>query len=181
MGVLFSQSKIQNLKSKISRGLRYVFVASTRAIHDEKCIGRKRWCDLNHVRDGVRRFEGRDNSLGFGERLKGAQRFVVGGVNVFDSFFVAQITVLGADRGVIESGGNRMRELDLAVVIRQHERFCALKDAEPPAWKTRGVFAGRNPFAARFDADHADRFVSKKRMEQSDGIAAAANARDEKI
>ena len=74
-----------------------------------------------------------------------------------------------------------MRELDLAVVIRQHERFCALKDAEPPALKTRGVFAGRNPFAARFDADHADRFVSKKRMEQSDGVAAAANACDEQI
>jgi hypothetical protein len=63
---LVSQSKIQNLKSKINRRLRYIFVATTGAIHDNDCIGRKRRRDLNHVGDGVRRFQRGNNAVGFG-------------------------------------------------------------------------------------------------------------------
>src|ERR1043165_9633410 len=70
-----------------------------------------------------------------------------------------------------------MCELDLAVVVGGHERFRALKDAEPAALKTGGVFARRNSFAAGFDTDHADGFVIEKGMEDSNRVAAAADAR----
>jgi hypothetical protein len=85
----------------VRRGLGNVFVASAGAIRDDQFIGRQRRRDLNHVRDGVGCFERGDNSFRFGERPERSQGFIVRCVIVFDSFAIAQITVLGADRGIV--------------------------------------------------------------------------------
>src|SRR2546423_13152233 len=157
------------LKPEMSGCLRDVLVASPGAIHDDNCIGRKRWSDLNYMSDGVRRFECGNDPLSLRQRLECAECFVVGRVNVFDALLVAQITVLGPDRGVIEPGGNGMRQLDLAVFIREHKSFCSLKNAETAALKAGRVFSGPDSFAAGFDAGHADGFIVEKGMENSDG------------
>ena len=89
----------------------------------------------------MRGLERRNNSFGFGERAKCGQCFVVGRVGVLDATGVAQITVLWPNGGVIQSGGNGMRELDLSVGIRQHECAGPLQHPELSALKSRGVFS----------------------------------------
>ena len=58
---------------------------------------------LHHIRDRVRRFQRRNDSLRARAVLKRFQRLVVGRVGVFDASSVAQTGVLRPDGGVIES------------------------------------------------------------------------------
>jgi hypothetical protein len=58
-------------------------------------------------------FERGDDAFRVGEFLEGGERLVVGGVGVFDAADVLEIGVLGADGGVVESGGNGVGEFDL--------------------------------------------------------------------
>src|SRR5437763_16164820 len=74
-----------------------------------------------------------------------------------------------------------MGQLDLAVLIREQKCFRALEDTEPAALETRGVFPSADAFAAGFDADHPNRCVVQQWMEESDGVASAADACDEQI
>src|SRR4051812_4959136 len=108
--------------------------------------------------NGMGCFQRGNNALGLGKSLESGERFVVGGVNVFDPFFVAQVTVLGADSGVIKASRDGVRELDLSIFVCEDECLGALENAKPAALKARGVFAGANPLAASFHADHTDGF-----------------------
>ena len=49
-----------------------------------------------------------------------------------------------------------MRQLDVAVVVLQHERARALQHAGAAAREPRRVAAARDPLAAGFDADQPD-------------------------
>ena len=49
------------------------------------------------------------------------------------------------------------------------------------ALKPGRVFAAADSFAARFDADHSYLSILQKRMEQADGVAAAADAGNQQI
>src|SRR5437764_13802935 len=89
--------------------------------------------------------------------------------------------MLGTDRGVIEPRGNRVGQLDLAILVREQKCFCSLKDTQPSSLKSRRVFAGSNSFAAGFDSNHAHAGVAQERMEQTNGVAAATDAGDEQI
>ena len=116
------------------------------------------------------------------EFVERGERLVVRGVGVIGAADVAQVAVLGADGGVIQPGGNRMRELNLPVLVGEQERLRALEHAEPSAEEPRRVFLARpDALAARLDADHPHVLVLEERMEQPDGVAAAADARDEQI
>src|SRR5205085_4468838 len=97
-----SQSKIPNLKSKMVRCLRDVLVASPGTIHDDDPIGRQRRREPHDVRDALGGFECGNDPLSLRQRLECAECFVVGRVNVFDALLVAQITVLGPNRGIIQ-------------------------------------------------------------------------------
>ena len=57
---------------------------------------------------------------------------------------VAQPGVLGADGRVVEAGRHRMRQLDVAVLVLQHERARALQDAGAAAGEPRRVLARRD-------------------------------------
>src|SRR5438105_14606713 len=89
--------------------------------------------------------------------------------------------MLGTDRGVIEPRGNRVGQLDLAILVREQKCFCSLKNTQSSSLKSRRVFPGSNSLATRFDSDHPDTLVIQKRMEQANGVAAATNASDEQI
>src|SRR2546430_9196216 len=85
------------------------------------------------------------------------------------------------DGGVIETGGHRMGQFDLAFVVGEQESFRSLEHAEASALETGCMFAAANAFAAGFDADHPNISVLQEWMEQSDRVAAAADAGDEQI
>ena len=93
----------------------------------------------------------------------------------------AQPGVLRPDRGVVEPGGNRMRQLDVAVVVLQDERARALQHARAAAGEARGVAAPDDRLAAGLDADEPDARVADERVEDAHGVAAAADARDDRI
>src|SRR5438552_3118689 len=89
--------------------------------------------------------------------------------------------MFGADGGVIEAGGDRMGQFDLAFFVGQQKSFGALENAKSPTLKSSSMFSAPNSLAAGFDADHAYISILQKRVEQSDRVAAAANAGDKQI
>ena len=118
-----------------------VFVTAPGTVHDHDRVrpqARRHFC---HVSNRVRCFQSRNNSLCLRQQLETGERFFVGSVIVLNTPKIAQIAVLRTNRGIIESGRNRMGQLDLAVGICQNECFCALQHAEPTPLETCGVFA----------------------------------------
>src|SRR5205807_6403520 len=107
--------------------------------------------------------------------------FIVGRKIIFHATDLAQITVLGTDCGVIEPRGNRMGQLNLAILIREQKCFCSLKNTQPSSLKSRRVFAGSNSFATGFDSNHAHARIAQERMKQTNGVAAATDTGDEQI
>src|SRR5205823_1280386 len=110
-----------------------------------------------------------------------SERFVVGRKIIFHATDLAQITVFGTNRGVIEPRRNRVGQLNLAILVREQKRFCSLKNTQSSSLKSRRVFAGLNSLAAGFDANHAHARIAQKRMEQTNGVAAATDAGDKQI
>src|SRR6266853_4673921 len=74
-----------------------------------------------------------------------------------------------------------MGQLNLALFVGEQKSFRPLQDAEAPALKTGGMFSAANAFATSFDSDHLNMSIVQKRMEQADGVAAAADTGDEQI
>src|SRR5205807_8946681 len=89
--------------------------------------------------------------------------------------------MFGADCGVIEAGRHRMGQFDLPFFVREQKSLRALQYAEASTLKAGCMFTGTNSFASGFDADHPHMSILQERMEQTDGVAAAADARDEQI
>src|SRR4030095_29124 len=89
--------------------------------------------------------------------------------------------MFGADRGIIEPGRDGMSQLDLAFFVGEQKSFRALQNTEPSTLKTRGVLSGANSLTTGLDADHSHLSILQKGMEQTDGVAAATDTRDEQI
>ena len=87
------------------------------------------------------------------QRLKRLERLCVGDVGVLGAPDLAQPRVLGADRRVVEPGRDRVRQLDVAVLVLQHEGARALQDAGAAAGEPRRVAPARDLLAAGLDAD----------------------------
>ena len=112
------------------RGRGHVFVAATTEIHDDDFIALHFRSHLRDVRDGMGAFECWDDALEFRQILKALQRFTVGGEGVFHAALVMKHRVLGADCRVVETGADRVREINLAIGIRQQPGLRALQDTE---------------------------------------------------
>src|ERR1700745_2497990 len=89
--------------------------------------------------------------------------------------------MFASDCGVIEAGGHCIGQLDLALFVGGEKSLRPLKNAEAPALKTGGVFSAANAFATSFNSDHSNMSIVQKRMEQANGVAAAADTGDEQI
>ena len=74
-----------------------------------------------------------------------------------------------------------MGQFDLAIFVREQKSFGSLKHSQPSSLESCRMFAGANSFAAGFDPDHAHVRIIQKRMEQTDGIAAATDTGDKQI
>jgi hypothetical protein len=75
--------------------------------------------------------------------LEGGERFGISRVSVFDAADVLEISVLWADRCIVESGGYRMSQFDLTVGIREQPGLGALEDAELAALESCGMIKGQ--------------------------------------
>ena len=89
----------------------------------------------------MRGLERRQNAFLATEPLECRQRVVVVDPRVFGASAVVQPCVLGTDRGVVESGGDGVRQLDVAVVVLEHVGVRALEHAGAAAGEPRGVLA----------------------------------------
>ena len=125
----------------------------------------------------MRRLERRQDALVLGERLEAGQGLGIGHVAVLAASQIAQPGVLGAHRGVVEAGRDRVRQLDVPCLVLQHERARALQHAGAAAGEPRGVATGDDAFAAGLDADQPHALVVEEAVEDADGVAAAADAR----
>ena len=126
-------------------------------------------------------FERGDDAFGAGEKTRSGHGIVVGDGRIFGAAFVGEPGVFGADRRIVESGGDGMRSGDLAVFVLQDVGVGALQDAGARAGKTLrsaeacGVFAEFFAAAAGFDTDHFYVGVSQEGVEEADRVRAATD------
>ena len=76
------------------------------------------------------RFYGWNNAFQSRKANEGVQSLIIRGVGVFNALVVAQPCVLGSDGGVIQTGGNAVGHLDLAVFILQNVGAGALEHSK---------------------------------------------------
>src|SRR4051812_14574591 len=86
--------------------------------------------------------------------------------------------MLGPDRRIVESSRNRMRQLDIAIVILQNVGAGTLQHAGTATGKAGGMAAARDRPPARLDTDQPNGAVADERVEDAQRITAAADARD---
>ena len=134
------------------------------------------------VRNRVRRLERRDDPLGSRELLKRRERIVIADPRVLRAPHVFQPRVLRPDRRVVEPGGNRVRQLDVAVHVLQHIRARALQHAREPGRKARGMTACGQalPRPPRRRSVEPIR-LGNERVEDAERVAATADARHDGI
>src|SRR5580698_10055794 len=90
--------------------------------------------------------------------------------------------MFGADARIIESGRDRMTFIDLAIGVHQQVGAVSMEDAGPSSSQRRSMAVfDVEPMAGGFDAIEFDLAVVEKRMEQADGVGAAADAGDKRI
>ena len=82
------------------------------------------------------------------------------------------------DAGVVESRRDGVRVDDLSGRRLEKVGLRAVQDADAPAADARGVFARREPLAARLDADERHGRVFEEAREQPHRVRAAADAGD---
>ena len=126
-------------------------------------------------------FQRRDDSFELRQPHEGAQRLLVRRVGIFHPLLVPQPRVLRPDRRVVQPRRDAMRGLNLAELILQNVGLRSLQHAERTALEPRRMFLRQDAFAARLDAEHLHRCVVEERIEQANGIRAAADARNEQV
>ena len=89
--------------------------------------GAERGREADAFGDGVRAFERGDDAFGARETERGVEGFGIGGGGVLGAAGIVQRRVLRADGGVVEAGGDGVREGDLAVVVLQNVGVGALQ------------------------------------------------------
>ena len=159
-----------------------VFVAAAGEIDDEDlALGRR-------ARAGwLRRRRARDSSAGMmpsvrAERQAASSASASLADDVFGAAAIVQPGVLRADRGVVEAGGNGVRERDLAVA-RPAAGSCRRRAARPatPPRKRAACSPSASPRPPASTPISCTRCVRDERMEDADGVAAAAHAGEDGI
>ncbi len=125
---------------------------------------------LDDFGQSVRRLQCRNDAFKAGERLEGFECLMVHDRHVFDAADVVQLGMLGADAGIVETGGNRVALLDLAVAVLQQVGAVAMQDTRRTCRDRGAVLVAIEALAAGFDADDLDARVIEERMENADRV-----------
>ena len=92
-----------------------------------------------------------------------------------------QISVLGADAGIIKAGRDGVYRRDLAVFILQEVGLHAVENAQATVSDSSGVFGIIHAEAGRFNANQAHILVLDKVVEHTHSVGATAYTGDEHI
>src|SRR5262249_49456119 len=84
--------------------------------------------------------------------------------------------VLGADAGIVEAGGDRVRDGHLAIVALQQIAHRAVQHADRARRHGRAVLAGRDATTTGLHPDDPHAALGDERMEQPDAVAATTHA-----
>ena len=130
---------------------------------------------------GVRGLEGRNDAFEPAQAVEGVEGLFVGDGAVLGQALVVEVGVLGADAGVVEAGGDRVADGDLAVVVLQQVRLVAVEDTDLAAADAGRVFPARDAIPGRLAADELHARLADERCEDAHGVAAAADAGEDLV
>src|SRR6185436_9890933 len=117
----------------------HVLVTTAREV-DEKNAGRSKFASERlRIGDRVSRFQRGQNALEPGQRLERRERIGVGHVRIFGSTERTQPRVFGTDRRIVQARRNRMRQVDIPVIVLEDVGPRALQDAGAAACEARGM------------------------------------------
>ena len=112
---------------------------------------------LAQRRDRMGWLERRDDALRPGHQAERLDRLVIGRVEDLQATGRVERGELRPDARVVETGGDRVRLDDLAIVVLEQVRARAVQDAGRATGQGGGVMAGRDALPGRLDADRAAR------------------------
>ena len=119
-----------------------------------------------------------NDALGAAEKLESLERLRVGHADVRGTLRRLQVAVLRADARIVQARRDAVRLDHLAVRVLQQVRQAAVQHPRLAGHQRRGVLVAVDARSAGLDADQLHRVVRHERVEQADGVAAAADARD---
>ena len=116
-----------------------------------------------------------------GQPLEGVQRLAVHDGHIVDAAVFLEPGMFRPDAGIVETGGNRVAFLDLPVAVLQQVGAVAVQHAGPPGGQRGAMLVRVETLAAGLDADDFHILVVEERMEQADGVGAAADGGDQQV
>ena len=175
-GRLSPQSATQLFSHRVD-----VFVAAATAV--EHHFSAVRECGAKGLQPGERmgRFQGRNDSLELTDKLQGGERFRVGHSTVFRTTNLPQVAVFRAHTGIVEASTDRMRLLNLAVLVLEEETHRTVQHTSTPFRHGRGMAPRLDPIACSFNPDQAHIRTGHKLMEQAHGVGTTPNTGQQDI
>lgn len=89
--------------------------------------------------------------------------------------------MLGADTGVVETGGDGVGLLDLAILVLQQVRASAVQHARPSGREGTRVLARQPLLTASLYANDLHRLVPDEGVEEANGVGPTAHARHDRV
>ena len=127
------------------------------------------------MRDSVCRLDRRNDTLDTAEVLECIYRLIVGDRNVLCAADIVQVSVLRADAGVIQTGGDGVNRSDLTVLVLAEIALHAVENAQTAGSDGRGGLCGVDTAACGFTADQAHALILDEVVKRADGVRAAAD------
>ena len=128
------------------------------------------------------RFQRGNDAFKAAQRVKRGDGFVVVDRDILRAADVLQQTMFRPDTGIIQSGRNRMRLDDLAVLVLHQIDLIAVQYADLRVrGERRGMLTAGNAVSARFHADDLHVGYFDVRMKKTDRIRASAHTGDYRI
>ncbi len=124
---------------------------------------------------------GGNDTLGAGEVFQGIYRLVVGDRNIFRPAGVVEPSVLRPDAGIVQTGGDGVNRRDLAKLVLAEVAFHTVEDAQPTGGHRGRGLKGIHAPACGLTADQPNAGILDKIVEGADGVAAAADAGDNRV
>src|SRR6516164_7716803 len=137
---------------QISRHARQILVAASGQVDHHEMILRLLRRQIHHPCQRMRGFERGDDAFEPRAQLERGQRLLVRRRKVLHPLDVVEPGVLRADAGVIEAGGDRVRLVDLSVLVHEQVGAVAVQHPGPAAGDRGRVQAAREPVPRRFHA-----------------------------
>ena len=133
------------------------------------------------MRNGVSRFDCRNDAFRFGKILESVYRFVIGHGNIFRTPDIVEVCVFGTDTGIVKSCGNGVNGCDLTVFILAEIGLHPVEEADSAGIDGCRRFKGVNASACRFAANQTNARIFDEMIEAADGVGASAHTGDNGI